>query len=95
MAIISDIQISKHGWFSDGGRQALTTSLGEFSFGFTSFSVTLFNDSESGWIEYSFNGQDIHGRVMPGETRDMSLCRHESIWLRGQSGAEAYRLEVY
>ncbi len=95
MSIISDIQISKHGWFSDNGARTLTVSFGAFEFGFASFSITLFNDAESGTIEYSFDGQNIHGRVMPGEVRKMDFCRHGTVWLRGQSGAEPYRLEVY
>ncbi|MBN2224962.1 MAG: hypothetical protein JW765_09835 [Deltaproteobacteria bacterium] len=95
MSIISDIQMSKHGWFSDDSGQALTTLFGAFDFGFTSFSITLFNDAESGSIEYSFDGQNVHGRVMPGEMRKMDFCRHETVWLRGQNGTEPYRLEVY
>jgi len=95
MSIISDIQISKHGWFSDNGVRTLTAVFGEFEFGFASFSITLCNDAESGLIEYSFDGQTVHGRVMPGEIRKMDFCRHGVVWLRGQSGAEPYRLEVY
>jgi hypothetical protein len=95
MTIISDIQMSKHGWFSDNGGLALTTLFEAFDFGFASFSITLLNDTESGSIEYSFDGQNVHGRVMPGETRKMDFCRHETVWLRGQNGTEAYRLEVY
>lgn len=95
MAIISDIQLSNHGWFSDTVVRALTDSFIEFGFGFASFSVTVFNDAESGWIEYSFDGLNPDGRVMPGEIRKMDFCRHAAVWLRGQSGAEPYRLEVY
>jgi hypothetical protein len=95
MAIISDIQLSKHGWFSDDTARALTGSFGEFDFGFASFSITIFNDAETGWVEYSFDGLSANGRVMPGETRKMDFCRHESVWLRGENGAESYRLEVY
>lgn len=95
MAIISDIQLSKHGWFSDNIGRALGDSFSEFSFGFTSFSITIFNDAESGWIEYSFDGLNTTGRLTPGETRKMDFCRHETIWLRGANGAESYRLEVY
>jgi hypothetical protein len=95
MAIISDIQMSKNGWFSDNVARTLTTSFGAFDFGFASFSITLFNDAESGSIEYSFDDQNVHGRVMPGESRKMDYSRHGVVWLRGQSGGEAYRLEVY
>jgi hypothetical protein len=95
MAIISDIQLSKHGWFSDAVVRALTNSFGEFDFGFTSFSITVINDGQSDWIEYSFDGQSANGRVLPGESRKMDFCRHESVWLRGESGGQDYRLEVY
>jgi hypothetical protein len=95
MAIISDIQVSKNSWFSNDVIKALTDSFVEFEFGFASFSITVFNDAESGWIEYSFDGLNANGRVMPGETRKMDFCRHGAIWLRGESGAEPYRSEVY
>ncbi len=95
MSIISDIQMSKNCWFSDNSARALTPLFTAFEFGFASFSITIFNDAESGTIEYSFDGQNVKGRVNPGEVRKMDFCRHGTVWLRGQSGAEPYRLEVY
>ena len=95
MTIISEIQLSTNSWFSDDAARALTTSFSASDFGFPSFSITLSNDAESGWIEYSFDGQHVCGNVKPGETRKMDFCRHRTIWLRGQNGGEGYRLEVY
>jgi hypothetical protein len=95
MAIISDIQMSKNCWFIDNGTRALTALFGAFEFGFASFSITVFNDAENGSIEYSFDGQNVHGRLNAGEVRKMDFCRHETVWIRGQSGGEDYRLEVY
>jgi hypothetical protein len=95
MAIISDIQMSKNGWFCDGDTHALTTTFAGFTFGFPSFSITLFNDAGNGSIEYSFDGTTFHGRVKAGEVRKMDYCRHSGIWLRTEDEAGAYRLEVY
>jgi hypothetical protein len=95
MAIISDIQMSKNGWFSDGDARALTALFTAFEFGFPSFSITLFNDAETGSIEYSFDGLSVHGRVESGEVREMDYSRHRAVWLRGLNGGEPYRLEVY
>ncbi len=95
MAIISDIQMSRNSWFSDNTVQALTATYTPFEFGFASFSITLSSDAASGWIEYSFDGVHTGGRVKPGGARKMDFCRHRMIWLKGQTGGEEYRLEVY
>ena len=95
MAIISDIQLSKNGYFKDQAGQALTASFVRFEIGFASFSITLFNDAVGKYIEYSFDGTTVHGRVKAGEVRTMDFCRHADVWLRGESGSEAYRLEAY
>lgn len=95
MAIISDIQLSKNGYFEDQTGHLLTTSFSKYEFGFSSFSITLINDATGKYIEYSFDGTNVHGRVRAGEARKMDFCRHTEAWLRGESGSESYRLEVY
>jgi hypothetical protein len=95
MAIISDIQLSKNIYFTDQAKLSLTTSFAKAGFGFASFSITLFNDADGKYIEYSFDGTNVHGRVKGGEARKMDFCRHGEIWIRGENGSEAYRLEVY
>ena len=96
MAIISDIQISTNKYFEDQSGTALTTSFAKQEFGFASFSIFIANDqSSTGYIEYSFDGTNIHGRLGATEKRSMDFRRQREIWLRGESGGESYRLEVY
>jgi len=94
MAIISDIQLSTNRYFQDQSGAALTGSFVSQSFGFSSFSISIVNDA-AGYIEYSFDGTEVHGRLHAGESRVMDFRRQRRIWLRGESGGESYRLEVY
>jgi len=96
MAIISDIQISTNKYFEDQSGTALTTSFAKQEFGFSSFSIFIANDQTStGYIEYSFDGTNVHGRLKATEKKTMDFRRQREIWLRGESGGESYRLEVY
>ena len=95
MAIISDIQLSTNRYFQDQSGTALTGSFAAQSFGFPSFSILVVNDDAARYIEYSFDGTDVHGRLHAGESRTMDFRRQRRIWLRGESGGESYRLEVY
>jgi hypothetical protein len=95
MAIISDIQLSTNRYFEDQAGTALTASFVSQSFGFASFSLLIINDDTTDYIEYSFDGTNVHGRLLAGESRVMDFRRQRQVWLRGQSGGESYRLEVY
>lgn len=97
MAIISDIQLSKNSYFSDQTTTALTTAFVKQGFGFHSFSIIIANDASATYIEFSFDGTTVHGRIKDTDQtpREMPFRRHEAIWLRGEAGGEAYRLEAY
>lgn len=97
MAIITGIEMSTNSYFKDQAGTALTTSFTKQEFGFASFSITLTNDATGSYIEYSFDGTTVHGRVKDTDAQPkmMPFRRHDAIWLRGESGGEAYRLEVY
>ena len=95
MAIISDIQLSTNRYFEDHSGTSLTGAFAAQPFGFSSFSIMIVNDDATGYIEYSFDGVNVHGRLHAGESRAMDFRRQRQIWLRGESGGESYRLEVY
>jgi hypothetical protein len=88
---------SANSYYKDHTVTALTSSFVLQSFGFTSQSLLIANDEAiaGGYIEYSFNGTNIHGKLLPGETRSMDFRSQIGIYLKGQSGGEKYRLEVY
>lgn len=85
--------LSNKAYFKDHSDVALTTSFQEFTWDFNS--VNIFIASDSGTIEYSLNGTDVHGRITVGKERDMQYRALSRIYLRGAAGAEQYRLEAY
>ena len=97
MAIITGIEMSSKSYFEDQAGTALTTSFVKQDFGFDTFCIIVANDATGQYIEYSFDGANVHGRIK--DTDDgpklMLFRRHGSIYLRGESGGEAYRLEAY
>ena len=97
MAIITGIEMSANSYFQDQSGTALTASFVKQEFGFQSFCITLANDSTGTYIEYSFDGTTVHGRIKDTDDQPkiMFFRRHDAIWVRGESGGEAYRLEVY
>lgn len=89
---------SSEGFYQDGA-VALTNAFvaTDFTFKGTTFGSTkifLANDS-AGYIEYSLDGTNVHGKLVAGEKREMPDRFLHRIYLRGQAGGEAYRLEVY
>jgi hypothetical protein len=73
MAIISDIQISGNAYFQDNSGTPLTTSFVKQEFGFASFSIAVENNSGTGYIEYSFDGVAVHGRIALGKKPNHGL----------------------
>jgi len=69
----------------------LTSGFQAFTSAFTPLEFEIYNDSTTNYIEYSFNGTDVHGRLLPGEIKVEPLQK-TSIYLRGQAGNEPYRL---
>jgi len=88
---------SDNSYFEDQDGTALTGVFAEQDFGFDSFSIMLANDEvvAGGYVEFSFDGINVHGRVLPGEARTMDFRKQGSIYLRGQAGDEDYRIETY
>ena len=84
---------------------ALTTTFQEFQFNdtrpqpdgstiglFLSTGVIISNDSNANYIEFSFDGVTVHGRLLFTDTLNFGLMRERQVWLRGQAGAEPYRV---
>lgn len=73
----------------------LTTSFQEFNFNFSSTYIILVNDSAANWIEFSFDGVTVHGRLSKEEVLHLTLFSKPYIYLRGQRGNEPYRIWVW
>jgi len=97
MSIIAGIQVSANAYFKNQAGTALTTEFVEQDFDFHSVCIIIANDATGKYIEYSFDGTSVHGRIEDSDDQPkiMMLRYQKSIYLRGESGGEAYRLEVY
>lgn len=96
-SIIVSTELSKGQYFEDQAGTALTTAFVEQDFGFCAASIALFNDATGKYIEWSVDGTNVHGRLKDtdDQPRVILFKNVNSIYLRGESGGESYRLEVY
>ena len=97
MSIIAGIQVSANKYYEDQAGTVLTAAFVEQEFDFHSICIIIANDATGKYIEYSFDGTNVHGRIEDDDDQPkvMMLRYQKSIYLRGESGGEAYRLEVY
>lgn len=87
---------STNSFFTDQTGVVLGASFTGITFGFTSFNITLANDDTTEVIEFSFNGTNIHGRVLVSEEISMDYRTQPKIYLRTVSGNAAnYRLSAF
>lgn len=95
--IASEATPSTKDYFSDQTIHALTASFVAQPFGFHAESIIMYNDETTGsdYVEWSFNGTDVGGRLMPGEVviLDHLGDGRAVISLRSNAAAD-YRLEV-
>lgn len=82
---------SQNFYYNSSEITPLTNVFQQFSFNFTSIAIFLVNDS-SNYIEFSFDGINVHGKVFKKEILVFDRIAKTGIYLRGQAGGEAYRL---
>lgn len=86
---------STHSFFADASTLALGASFAPLTFSFTSFSISVFNDSND-TLEFSFNGSTVHGRLLVSEATAMDYRAQTHIFLRSVSGLTgSYRVMAY
>ena len=83
---------SRESKFIDDTGLTLTTGFQAQLFGLNATSIIISNDDTAGYIEYSWNGSDVHGKLLAGETLILTRISQEDIHLRGQAGGESYRV---
>jgi hypothetical protein len=59
---------------------------------FISQGIIISNDSLGNEIQFSFDGITVEGDLMAQETMNFFSLRRKVIYLKGQAGAEPYRL---
>jgi hypothetical protein len=86
---------SVNSFFADQATLATTLAFQQLTFGFTSISITLINDDSTKFIEFSFDGVNVHGRLKVSNGLTMDYRSQSSIWIRSSAAAANYRLIVY
>lgn len=95
-ALITQSVGSANAYFCSESVTALTGTFQNFVFGFTSFSISLYNDDYAEQIQFSFDGISVHGQVNVGEAVAMDYRSQPGIYLRTVGGNAAnYRLSSY
>lgn len=88
-------QGSANSFFADPATLELTSTFQALTFGFTSYSISIYNDS-SATIDYSFNGSSTHGRLLTSEAVAMDGRAQPHVFLKTISGLTAsYRVSAY
>tara|TARA_R110002110_G_scaffold198681_1_gene409208 strand:- start:156 stop:485 length:330 start_codon:yes stop_codon:yes gene_type:complete len=87
---------------SGGGGPALTADFADAKFvlidkgdgktNFWSQGIVIANDHATREIRFSFDGITVEGDIKSGETMSFSFLKRKVVYLRGQTGAEGYRL---
>jgi len=72
---------------------ALTTDFQKIAVGFLGGDFVISNDSAK-YIEYSWNGTKVDGKLLAGECIPESGVAQRDIWVRGEAGGEAYRIWI-
>jgi len=88
----SKIASSGNHYWKDQAGKALTNAFVSQGFGFQSQEIMLSNDSNTKYIEFSFGGTAVDGKILPREVLNLGNQEREEIYLRGESGGESYRL---
>ena len=83
---------SSNRYYKDDTIAALTTGWTEMAFGFTSSSISLANDDDAKAVSWSFDGTNVHGKLLAGDVITMDGRAEARIYLKGSAGGEKYRL---
>lgn len=87
---------STFSYFSDHIITPINATFSAMPFNFSSRCILLSNDSQIEAIEFSFDDQTVHGRILSGEEWSMDNRLQNQISLRTSSGNNVpYRLMVY
>ncbi len=93
-ALVTTVNGSTNSFYIDNTVTGLTGSFVASSFGFTSKSITIINDS-SATIDFSFNGVATHGKLKSFESAVMDNRAQTQIYLKSSVPGSAYRVWSY
>lgn len=73
-----------------------TTGLyAQINFGLPLNTITVVNDSGTDTINISFDGATLAGSLYPNEDISINVLNKSSIYIRGLSGGDGYRIWGY
>ena len=93
-AVVTTVNGSTNSFYVDNTITALTTLFALSSFGFTSKSITVINDSIN-VIDFSFDGVNVHGKLRNGEATTMDHRAQTGIYLKSNIAGSNYRAWSY
>lgn len=85
-------------YYADQATHTLSGNWIKFDCGFTASSWIIANDNNTLRLEASFNGGDIHSKILKNESVSFDDRRRKSIWLRVQGGLSSgidYRVQAW
>ena len=92
-------------WFypSDGKQTAgasftrylITTNGASTGLVFKATNLVIVNDSGTDDIEFSWDGTNTHGHVLPGEPLNLGGLDFSEIWIKKSSGSATFRIWAY
>jgi len=90
----------KCGFWTEVDMALTTTFVGKkIDFTFPARKIDISNDSTTKYIEYSFDGINVAGRVEKGEAYPIFVFGQEyisnEIYIRGEAGGENYKIWAY
>ena len=83
-------------WFyPTTGKQTAQATFTVVTIGFKAANLVIVNDSGTDDIEFSWDGTNTHGHVIPGEPLNLGGLDFSEIWIKKSSGSATYRIWAY
>jgi len=76
------------------GKQTATAGFTVYHVGFKAANVIIINDDGINDIEFSWDGSNTHGHVIPGEPLNLGDVEFEEIWIKGTE-SPSFRIWAY
>ena len=79
-------------YYLDNTVYTLTASFVKKDIGFAANGLWIKNDDTANAIYWSINGTDTAGKLLKGESLFLQNVGYDFLYLKGQAGAELYRI---
>ena len=77
------------------GKQTAAVLFTIFDIGFKATNLVIVNDSGTDDMEFSWDGTNTHGHVLPGEPLNLGDLDFSVIWVKKSAGSATFRIWAY